>query len=346
MKKDTSNNKTQKRLTAFFGNDDNRSGATSHNNNNNNNKRIAATKAKPLSARIKGVGNSSFGSCPLCQKSFPLYKLESHASSCCGDEGDRPNSSLSTKTPKQETPKPPSTVTPNLIRKTTGNDYDSSTSSLFFSSSSAAKHNTKPKSPLPYQEPIPGLWVFEDFLTPQEETAMLRHLDFEDVVPWKESRFNGKSRGKRWGVHCNLRDRRVDAPQHPLPDVVQEFIRSKLLPQIEQLLPMQQRNRITLKDFVPNEANAIDYRRQEGHWLQDHVDDRQLSKEPIVNLSLAGDCIMTFCNQKQKQPHNSQERHRVLLKRRTMQILTGKARYDFSHGIAHADLLSNRRVSM
>ena len=32
-----------------------------------------------------------------------------------------------------------------------------------------------------------------------------------------------------------------------------------------------------LKHFRPNECNAIDYRRQEGHELAPHVDDRQMS---------------------------------------------------------------------
>ena len=92
---------------------------------------------------------------------------------------------------------------------------------------------------------------------------------------------------------------------------------------------------------VPNEANAIDYHRKQGHWLQNHVDDRQLSKEPIANLSVAGDCYMTFRNERVRG-----ESKRVLLPRRTLQVLTGKARYDYSHGICNKDLLSDRRVSI
>jgi hypothetical protein len=37
---------------------------------------------------------------------------------------------------------------------------------------------------------------------------------------------------------------------------------------------------------------------------------------------------------------------RVLLKRGTLQVLTGNAGYDFSHAIANSDLLSDRRVSV
>ncbi|KAG7354449.1 transcription factor jumonji [Nitzschia inconspicua] len=213
---------------------------------------------------------------------------------------------------------------------------------------------SSPLNVLPYSEPIPGLFLFENILTREEEIPILRLLDLEDVIPWKTSRFNGISYGKRWGVHCNLRDRRVDAPQHPLPKEIQHFIQTKLSLVKETL--KGRCNNAQFLDFQPNEANAIDYRRKEGHWLQAHVDDRQLSKEPIANLSLAGDCIMTFrlqnrrsvSQQQQQQPFNNNypEEHRVLLKRGTLQVLTGKARYDYSHGIANTDLLSDRRVSI
>jgi len=194
-------------------------------------------------------------------------------------------------------------------------------------------------------EPIPGLYVYENFITEEEESMILRGVDVDDILPWKLARFNGKHIGKRWGVHCNLRDRRVDALEHPLPNVLQEIV----LPKLKGLLfPSTIKVARTMKDFTPNEANSIDYRRKQGHWLQAHIDDRKLSKEPIANLSLAGDCYMTFRNVAKGYRNNLSvpEQQRVLLKRRCLQILTGKARYDFSHGISNRDLLSDRRVSI
>ena len=37
---------------------------------------------------------------------------------------------------------------------------------------------------------------------------------------------------------------------------------------------------------------------------------------------------------------------KVHLPHRCLQVLTGKARYEFSHGIDNCDLLSDRRVSL
>lgn len=221
-----------------------------------------------------------------------------------------------------------------------------------------------------YSEPVPGLFLYEDFITQEEEIEILAQLEDgtnQHQHNWKPSQFNGRHYGKRWGVHCNLRDRRVHAAEHELP----HFVTHIVLPKLQQLLLRPSTTSSgtiaaaaaanALKNWKPNEANAIDYRRIDGHFLVAHVDDRQLSKEVIANLSLAGDCFMTFTNvspprRQQRDQHMSsgqqpqlqkqQQLHRVLLNRRCLQILTGPARYNYSHGIAHADLLSERRVSV
>ena len=96
--------------------------------------------------------------------------------------------------------------------------------------------NAKTIVPDDYKEPIPGLLVYEDFLSAEEENQILRYIDYEDVVEWKHSNFNGQHTGKRWGVHCNLRDRRVDSPQHDLPSkIFHQIIFPKLLPILKKL---------------------------------------------------------------------------------------------------------------
>ena len=93
-----------------------------------------------------------------------------------------------------------------------------------------------------------------------------------------------------------------------------------------------------------NEANAISY--SKGlHHLESHVDDRSLSKEAIVNLSLLGDCLMTFTRvspPKGLAKGEIGELKKVLLKRRTLQVLTGEARYGWEHGIRKEDLFGDR----
>ena len=62
----------------------------------------------------------------------------------------------------------------------------------------------------------------------------------------------------------------------------------------EQLLQLARRMRSLapplppMANFKPNEANALDYRRAQGHYISAHCDDRQLSGDVLANLSLAG----------------------------------------------------------
>jgi alkylated DNA repair dioxygenase AlkB len=168
-------------------------------------------------------------------------------------------------------------------------------------------------------QPLVGLFIFEEFITKEEEKEILDMLDGKEAkegmfLPWKPSHFNGKHMGKRWGVHCNLKDRMVYPEEHPLPP--------SLLKIIDRIKVLQ-----VMKRCIPNEANAIDYHKNNGDYLKNHVDDRQLSKEPIANLSLAGDCYMTFQLEKNKAPLHFPKTHKVLLKRRTLQILKASSRY-------------------
>ena len=96
-----------------------------------------------------------------------------------------------------------------------------------------------------------------------------------------------------------------------------------------------------LGDFWPNEANALDYDRAAGHHIAAHCDDRQLSGEVLVNLSLCGDAFMTYTHDRKPLPPV-----RVRLPRRSLQIQTGDVRFNWRHAIENADLCGPRRVSI
>ena len=67
-------------------------------------------------------------------------------------------------------------------------------------------------------------------------------------------------RGKAWGVVVDLLHRTVGQPKVPLPPLLQNLAeRMRRLP--------------ALSKFIPNEANALDYRRG-VHVLYAHADDR------------------------------------------------------------------------
>jgi len=293
-------------------------------------------KQKKRNRVVDDSQNSRFQACPLCDKSLPLHLIEHHASSCEGKHGVKademkslPISLLVGKNkPQQE----------HLCHEEAKQQWKNIIKS---SLTAAAAGNDKDDYS---SEPLPGLYIFEEFISEEEEEEIIQMLDGklqhpldnqkDKYLSWNPSRFNGKNQGKRWGVHCSLRDRKVYPEDDPLPTCI-----SKIIDRISEM------NVMKVTGCIPNEANAIDYRRAAGDYLKSHVDDRQLSKEPIANISLAGDCYMTFRLEKQKYPVLAEDK-RVLLKRRTLQILTGSARYDYSHGIRNEDLFSDRRISV
>ena len=90
------------------------------------------------------------------------------------------------------------------------------------------------------------------------------------------------------------------------------------------------RDCLPLGAFVANECNANSYRPATGHYLEAHMDDRQLSGELLATLSLGGECEMEFVRE-----HSGPSRApvHVRLPRRSLQVMTGEARYEWTHAI-------------
>ncbi|KAK9862460.1 hypothetical protein WJX84_003722 [Apatococcus fuscideae] len=174
---------------------------------------------------------------------------------------------------------------------------------------------------------LPGQSLFKDFISESEEAELLDLVD-NQLPQWKNSNFNGAHRGKAWGVRMDLAKRTVLTPTVLMPPILLRIAKHM------RCLPL-------LAKFHPNEANAIDYQRSCGNCLKPHVDDRQMSTEFIVNLSLAGACTMTFTR-----PGKAPRNFDVLLPRRSLQVTTKEARYTYTHSIDLRNFHDPRRVSI
>jgi len=209
--------------------------------------------------------------------------------------------------------------------------------------------------------PIKGLYFVEDFLTAEEEIMLVDSIDRDQSRPWKHSNFNGHCDGKSWGIkteHANkmqgksgfvrLNDttkgeaniptymETIIARIHALRRSFQITLDSKIESN-DDLLVLQD-----FRTFSINECNANSYEKSKCHFLRPHVDDRQLSGPLLANLSLVSDCFMRFNMEKTGRDDYID----VLLKRRTLQIVSGIARYDYEHSIPFECFLGNRRVSI
>ena len=178
--------------------------------------------------------------------------------------------------------------------------------------------------------PLSGHFLLENFITEDEERDIVNFIDDDTVNPWKDSSFNGAHEGKRYGVEVNLATRVVERARFAMPAILRRLV-------IERFARAHE----TLRNFEPNECNAINYLKSRGSVLLPHCDDRQLSSDILVNLSLNADCVMTYIDEK-----HPTKKIRVHLPRRSLQIQSGSVRYDYQHSINNEDLLGERRVSV
>ncbi|EKX51400.1 hypothetical protein GUITHDRAFT_150889 [Guillardia theta CCMP2712] len=175
---------------------------------------------------------------------------------------------------------------------------------------------------------VPGLFQFPDFITEDEEGLLLQSLDTGNK--WQLSSFNGECMTQRWGVVTDLKRRSVrpcsiERGEEDLPSFLRAII-EKWINRCE-----------VIAQFHPNEANANSYEKHKGHSLAAHFDDRFLSGDILVNLSLGADCHMTFARK---------DKIKVLVPRRSLQVVTGRARFEHTHGIDLDDFHGPRRVSI
>lgn len=72
-------------------------------------------------------------------------------------------------------------------------------------------------------------------------------------------------------------------------DLGKRTVQEGSMPMPAELVSLIQRMQSTalLKDFQPNEANAIDYCKSKGHWLKAHVDDRCVSSGDFLHNTCA-----------------------------------------------------------
>jgi alkylated DNA repair dioxygenase AlkB len=152
--------------------------------------------------------------------------------------------------------------------------------------------------PVPAAPDIPGLQYLPDFITEDEEKALVEDIDQR---PWLNDL---KRRVQHYGYKYDYKARTVDDSYlGPLPDW--------LMP-ITQKLP-----------FKPNQAIVNEY--LPGQGISAHVDCVPCFDGTITSLSLGAGAVMQFTNR--------QERHDLYLEPRSLIILSGPVRYEWTHAI-------------
>ncbi len=212
------------------------------------------------------------------------------------------------------------------------------------SSSILPANNSHPYN-IQQQQSVPGLWIIHDFISEEEELALVRSIDADNREDWRHSSFNGHCTTKWYGYKLlfglpgeirMVRQNDRDSGEQDMPGFLTPFIdRLQGIVSLRKDLPSE------LRTFQPNECNINNYERSQNHYLRPHFDDRTLSGPLLVNLSLIGFARMTYTL-----PGDTANGIPIELPRRSLQLVTGKARWNYMHEIRAQDVVDPRRVSI
>ena len=305
--------------------------------------------------KARTLSNSAFTLCPVCGENVPLFSADQHVASCLMKNEDHAIIEPKRKRVIQEKDISISAMHEEHV-PCMNTCHQIPSISHQAESSTEAETSTKPQKThgifhqglsssswpvtltdgtrvlaTPHKR-LGGQWLFEDFVSEQEESELIELVD-KGPPSWQQ-RSGEKSNGyylvKAWGVK---------------PDYYLNTVTPAVYPMPQWLLSLAERMRGGLplmSNFHPNEANAVKYIKEKDHWLKAHADHRSMSTELIVNLSLGGVATMTFGGTGTK----SGTEHRVVLPRRSLQVMSGDARYSMTHAINKGDFLDPQRISI
>lgn len=183
---------------------------------------------------------------------------------------------------------------------------------------------------------IPGLYLFHDFVTANEEEELLAAVDER---PWKNL---AKRRVQHYGYEFCYETRNVDSKKHlgEFPAFV-----SAILERISILPKREDAETIGLDQLTVNEYPP-------GVGLSPHIDTHSAFEGLIFSLSLAGPCIMEFrryfeggwpprasssidIEMENSENNSNFLRRAIYLPPRSLLLLSGEARYAWHHYIPH-----------
>ena len=282
---------------------------------------ISGQSQKNSNARDRELSSSAYAVCPICNVSLSVGMMNVHLDSCLGNYKAADERSASVKDAIE--------IDYSCIR----GDIESTSTII----------------PVEHSE-LPGLWILYEFVSEEEEAAIVSLLDSDQTL-WHHSSFNGNTLSKSYGVktqfgpaHIEERIVRTNDPkkgEHGIPPYLQPYIdrMKEIIRKLGKVCKMP----MVLSSFKPNECNANLYLKSENHSLSPHYDDRFLSGPILMNLSLHGRSRMTYSKGNSDAIH---DKVAVDLPRRCLQLVTGDARYKYKHRIDAEDILDEKRVSI
>ncbi|XP_012286796.1 alkylated DNA repair protein alkB homolog 8 [Orussus abietinus] len=162
-----------------------------------------------------------------------------------------------------------------------------------------------------------GLTLIEDFVTEEEEDALLRSISWhQDDVPSSELKHR---QVKHFGYEFRYDTNNVDCnnPIVPIPEEY-EYLQSRFK---ERNCGKYTFDQLTINRYLP------------GQGIPPHIDTHSAFEDTILSLSLGSSSVMDF--------KRGDMKAMIFLPARSLLVMSGEARYAWSHGICprHNDII-------
>ncbi|XP_017753532.1 PREDICTED: alkylated DNA repair protein alkB homolog 8 [Eufriesea mexicana] len=162
----------------------------------------------------------------------------------------------------------------------------------------------------------PGLKLIENIITEEEERRLLSTINWNN-----EGSSDLKHRKvKHFGYEFQYNSNKVD-PDQPITPIPEDYHFLKILFKKYHDVPYEY-DQLTINHYLP------------GQGIPPHIDTHSSFEDSILSLSLGSACIMDFKRENEKVA--------IFLPPRSLLIMSGEARYAWSHGICprHNDIVS------
>lgn len=171
-----------------------------------------------------------------------------------------------------------------------------------------SEHLPQGKNDIAAISKIDGLRYIENYISQQEHDTIVRNID---KMPWLSDL---KRRVQHYGYKYDYKKRSIDYSMYlgPLPEWLAILSKRLYSDKLIKYIPDQ----IIVNEYLP------------GQGIANHIDCEPCFNDTIISLSLLSSCIMDIISK--DIPQNKIE---VLLQPCSLILLSGDARYKWSHGI-------------
>lgn len=153
---------------------------------------------------------------------------------------------------------------------------------------------------------IPGLYLFTDFITEEEEKKLIEFIGSDGK--WQEG--PGRREVKQYGYEYNYKNKHEKTKK--IADIPKEF---------KDIIVRMMKT----KCFEEEPDQCIINKYEPGQGISAHTDHKGHFGNRVASLTLGSQCVMVMAK--------VEKQYDILLPRRSLLVLTGESRSDWTHAI-------------